>query len=104
MIAVPEGLKLRSLLEENRELKKATVEYEARIESDKYIIDSSEASIKILKREKQDILNALNKKEVELVRANNQLYKLYHKCSDNSEDKGTQIETAILGKRKRLGE
>lgn len=104
-IAVPEGLKLGSLLEENRELKKATVEYEARIESDKYTIDNSEASIEMLKREKQDVLDALDEKEVELARANDQLCELCHECSDDSEDgEGAQIGTATLGKRKRLGE
>lgn len=103
-VAVPDGLKLGSLLEENRELKKATAEYKVRIEKDRYIIDSSEASIAILKREKEDALYVLDEKEIELVKANNQLSELCRKCSDNSEDEeGIQIETAILGKRKRLG-
>lgn len=102
-IAVPEGLKLGSLLQENRELKKATTEYKARIDRDKYTIDSSEASIQMLKREKQDVLDALDEKEMELSKANDQLCELCRECSDDSEDEG-EIETAILGKRKRLGE
>ena len=102
-VAVPEGLKLGSLLEENRELKKTTAEYQARIERDRYTIDSSEASIEMLKREKQDVLYALDEKEIELSKANDQLSELCRECSDDSEDEeGVQIETAILGKRKRL--
>ena len=103
-VAVPDGLELGSILEENRELKKATAEYRARIERDKHTIDSSEASIELLKREKQDMLSALGEKELELSRANNQLSDLCRECSDDSEDEGdVQIETATLGKRKRLG-
>ena len=88
-VPIPEDLKLRSLLEKNRELKKASKEYKNRIKRNKYIIDSSETLIEMLKREKQDMLNALNKKEIKLSKANNQLCKLYRKYSDNSEDKGS---------------
>ena len=103
-VAVPDGFKLGSLLEENRELKKATAEYKARIEKDRYTIDSSEASIVMLKREKQDALYALDEKEIELAKANDQLSALCRECSDDSEDEeSVQIETATLGKRKRLG-
>ena len=88
-VPVPKGLKLRSLLEENRELKKASKEYKARIERDKYIIESSEASIEMLKREKQHVLNALNEKEMELSKANNELCELCRKySSDNGEIEG----------------
>lgn len=105
-VAVPEGLKLGSILEENRALKRATGEYKARIEKDKHTIDSSEATIETLKREKQDMLDALDEKEIELSTANDQLSALCQECcSDDSEDEeGVQIETALLGKRKRLGE
>lgn len=105
-VAVPEGLKLGSMLEENRALKRATGEYKARIERDKHTIDSSEASLEMLKREKQDVLYALDEKESELSKANDQLSELCQECcSDDSEDEeGVQIETATLGKRKRLGE
>ena len=103
-VAVPDGFKLGSLLEENRELKKATAEYKARIEKDRYTIDSNEALIAMLKREKQDMLDALDEKEIELAKANDQLSELCRECSDDSEDEeGVQIETATLGKRKRLG-
>ena len=103
-VAVPDGLKLGSLLEENHELKTATAEYKARIEKDRYTIDSSEASIVMLKREKQDALYALDEKEIALSKANDQLSELCRECSDESEDEeGTHIETATLGKRKRLG-
>ena len=103
-VTIPDGFKLGSLLEENRELKKATAEYKARVEKDRYTIDSSEASIAMLKREKQDILYALDEKEIELAKANDQLSELCRECSDDSEDEeGVQIETATLGKRKRLG-
>ena len=103
-VAIPDGFKLGSLLEENRELKKATAEYKTRIEKNRYTIDSSETSVAMLKREKQDILDTLNKKEIELVKANNQLSELCRECSDNNEDEeGFQIKTATLGKRKRLG-
>ena len=58
----------------------------------------------MLKREKQDALYALDEKEIELAKANDQLYELCRECSDDSEDEeGVQIETATLGKRKRLG-
>ncbi len=104
--SVPEGLKLGSILEENRALKRATGEYKTRIERDKYTIDSSEAAIEMLKREKQEVLDALDEKESELSKANDQLSELCQECrSDDSEDEeGVQIETATLGKRKRLGE
>ena len=103
-VAIPDGLKLGSLLEENRELKKASAEYKARIEKDRYTIDISETSIAILKIEKQDAIYALDEKEIELAKANDQLSELRRECSDNSEDEdGVQIETATLGKRKRLG-
>ena len=62
-VAVPDRFKLGYLLEENRELKKASAEYKARIEKDRYTIDISEASIAMLKREKQDMLYALDEKE-----------------------------------------
>lgn len=104
-VAVPEGLKLGSLLEENRELKKAAVEYKARIEKDRHTIESSEASIQTLKREKQDALYALDEKELELSKANTELSEMCHEYSDDSEyEEGIQIETTTLGKRKRLGE
>ena len=103
-VAVPDELKLGSLLEENRELKKATAEYKVRIEKDRYTIDSSEASIAMLKWEKEDTLYALDEKEIELAKANDQLSELCRECSDDSEnEEGVQIETATLGKRKRLG-
>ena len=103
-VTIPDGFKLGSLLEENRELKKSTAEYKARIEKDRYTIDSSEASIAMLKREKQDMLYALDEKEIELAKANDQLSELCRECSDDSEDEeSVQIETATLGKRKRLG-
>ena len=102
--AVPESVKLGTLLEENRELKKATGEYEARIERDKHTIESSKASIETLKREKQDVLYDLDEKEIELSNANDQLSELCRERSDDSEDEeGFQIETATLGKRKRMG-
>ena len=72
-VSVPEGMKLGSFLEENRELKKASKEYKARIERDKYIIESSEASIEMLKREEQHVLDALDEKEMELSKANGSL-------------------------------
>lgn len=105
-VIVPEGLKLGSLLEENRALKRATGDYKARIERDKNTIDSSDASIQMLKREKQDVLYALDEKEIELSKANDQLSELCKECcGDDSEDEeGVQIETATIGKRKRLGE
>lgn len=104
--SVPEGLKLGSILKKNRALKRAIEEYKTRIERDKYTINSSEATIKMLKREKQEVLDALDEKESELSKANDQLSKLYQKCrSDDSEDEeGVQIKTATLGKRKRLKE
>ena len=105
-VVVPEGLKLGSILEENRALKRATEEYKTRIERDKYTIDSSEVVIEMLKREKQEVLYALEEKEGELSKANDQLSALCQEsCSDDSEDdEGVQIETAKLGKRRRLGE
>ncbi len=86
--------------------KRATEEYKTRIERDKYTIDSSEAEIEMLKREKQEVLYTLEEKEGELSKANDQLSALCQECySDDSEDEeGVQIETATLGKRKRLGE
>lgn len=105
-IAVPEGLKLGSILEENRALKTATGEYKARIERDKSTIDSSEASIEMLKREKQEVLYALDEKETELLKANDQLAELCQECcsGDSEDEQGVQIETATTSKRKRLGE
>ena len=84
-------------------MKRAIREYKIRIEKEKH---SNEASIEMLKREKQDVLDALDKKSIELSQANNQLSKLCHQCcSDNSQDKeGVQIKTAMVAKRKRLGQ
>ena len=105
-LAIPEGLKLGSILEENRALKRAIEEYKARIEKDKHTIDSSKATVETLKGEKREMLYALDEKEIELSKANDQLSALCQECSsDDSEDEeGVQIETATLGKRKRLGE
>ena len=63
-------------------------------------------AIEMLKREKQDVLDALDEKSIELSQANDQLSELCHQCcSDDSEDEeGVQIETAMVAKRKRLGE
>ena len=102
-VTVPEDLKLGSILEENSALKRATGEYKVRMEQEKH---SNEASIEMLKREKQDVLDALDEKSIELSQANDQLSELCHQCcSDDSEDEeGVQIETAMVAKRKRLGE
>ena len=57
--------------------------------ANRHTIDSCEASIAMLKREKMRSML---------------LMKLCRECSDDSEDEeGVQIETATLGKRKRLG-
>ena len=102
-VSVPKDLKLGSILEENSALKRATEEYKVRMEQEKH---SNEASIEMLKREKQDVLDALDEKSIELSQANDQLSELCHQCcSDDSEDEeGVQIETAMVAKRKRLGE
>ena len=102
-VSIPEDLKLGSMLEENSALKRATGEYKVRMEKEKH---SNETSIEMLKREKQDVLDALDKKSIELSQANDQLSELCHQCcSDDSEDEeGVQIETAMVAKRKRLGE
>ena len=70
-VAISKDLKLRFILKKNRALKRAIKEYKTRIKRDKYMIDSSEITIKTLKEKKRDILYTLNKKEIKLSKTNN---------------------------------
>ena len=59
---------------------------------------------KLEKNSTQNALFTLDEKKIALSKANDQLSELCRECSDESEDEeGIQIETATLGKRKRLG-